>query len=114
MAATVLRVRAAPPTLRLRGSEWLLIDRDAHVEVELAPQVAEARVDLLVLGILVAIERLSMAEATVTLAAREAAPATAELLRPRLLSCCSILWRRRRLRWLAILGHVVVLCSDSS
>ena len=71
VATELLRVRSTPPPPRLRRRERLLVDRDPHVDIELAPQVAEAGVDLLVPTVLVAVEGLSMAEAAVALPAGE-------------------------------------------
>jgi hypothetical protein len=89
--------------------------------VELPLQVPEARVDVAKFLVTfpkvhrdMPLQRESASELPRAVPAREAAPATAELLGTGLLSYCSILLRRRRLQSLGNRKHVVVLCSKSS
>ena len=83
VAATVLRSSSATPPLWLRRTERLLIDRHSHPDVELPLQVAEAGVHLLMLAILMALQGLALAIATVTLATGEPGRMVRELLAER-------------------------------
>jgi hypothetical protein len=86
VAATVLRPSSAAPPLWLRRKDGLLDDWHAHPDVELPAQVAEAGVHLLVLAILMALQGLALAIATVTLATGEPGRMMCELLAERPLS----------------------------
>ena len=86
VAATVLRPSSAAPPLWLRRKDGLLDDWHAHPEVELPAQVAEAGVHALVLAILMTLQGLSLAIASVTLATCEPGRMMGELFAERPLS----------------------------
>jgi hypothetical protein len=105
VAATVLRATSAAPLLLQCRKDGLLIDGRTHPEVELPAQVAEAGVHLLMIAILMTLQGLALAIATVTLATCEPGRMMGELLAERPLSNSTLRMSIRGLRLLELLSR---------